>query len=475
MSCRVIFVAFMMLILPKCITLAITIEEIIGLGLPLVEIETDEGLIPTAENADHPNGSSGWSITNVSRVSGRLRVWNDNGELEYDSGSYVEDVSGMVIKLRGNNSARRAQKPYNIKLQHKADLLNRGDDSKYKDKHWLLLKEDNNSLNTPIGFKVNELLGMMWTPAYRFVNVMMNGKYIGVYLLSESVRRNDSARLNIDSETGFLIERDIYWWNTNRWFQTSYVKGQHSRFTFKYPDADEILANRELRIKKAMEDVDYAVLNGNYEDVIDVESFVGWVLGHDILGTSDAGGSNQFYIKKSDDANDKVKMPLLWDFDTSYCTPDEWSMLHDYPASYFKPLFASDNSTFTLSYCRKWFDMSPHFIGNIKEYLDNFVTSKQAEAIDRSRRKEAEVCGLRYESVSQNAADVLQWFISRVCFLDKQIGELAKVNGITAPELKTTIHHDLIDLSGRHISNPRSKGLYIKGGKKWFYSCPASI
>jgi len=45
-------------------------------------------------------------------------------------------------------------------LKKKADLLCRGDEARYKDKNWLLLRNDVMSLSTPIGLKMSEIAGL---------------------------------------------------------------------------------------------------------------------------------------------------------------------------------------------------------------------------------------------------------------------------------------------------------------------------
>ena len=132
------------------------------------------------------------------------------GVIVYDSGNFLKGESGMTIKIRGNTSAYDEKKPYKIKLQKKADLLLRGEDNIYKDKNWLLIKDE--TLNAKMGFKLNELLGFEWTPQYRYVNLVINGNYKGVYMLVEAITRNNKCRLCVDDD-GYIFEYDAYWWN----------------------------------------------------------------------------------------------------------------------------------------------------------------------------------------------------------------------------------------------------------------------
>ena len=182
------------------------LEDIISKGLPVLYIQTVDSEEPTCDYVSAPPGCMGKTIANATKVPGRMIIyqWIDGMDsVLYDSGDYVEDVSGMTIKIRGNTSAYYEKKPYKIKLQKKKDLLFRGDEATYKDKEWLLLKYD--YLLILAGFKVNEMLGLPWTPQLHFVSVVLNDRYRGLYMLCESVKRNPDCRINVDKNSGYIF------------------------------------------------------------------------------------------------------------------------------------------------------------------------------------------------------------------------------------------------------------------------------
>ena len=200
----------------------------------MVEVNTVNREFPHYYSVNAPEGCWGMSITGATKVPGRVTI-SLGDSLLFDSGEYEEDISGMTIKIRGNTSARQPKKPYKIKLQKKADMLRRGD-SRYNDKNWLLLTTL--GVLADVGFRVNSLLGQPWTPAYEHVNLFFNGEWKGVYLLTESVRRNPSCRINVDTD-GFLFEYDPYWWNEDVYVESPTLE-RPMHYTFKYPEPDEI-------------------------------------------------------------------------------------------------------------------------------------------------------------------------------------------------------------------------------------------
>ena len=98
------------------------------------------------------------------------------------------------IRGRGNSTWGPDKKPYKLKLDKKADLLGMG-----SDKHWILLANyyDISMLRNKFTYWLGNVLGLEYTPKCEFVNVVMNGKYLGSYYLSEQVRVGKN-RVNID-------------------------------------------------------------------------------------------------------------------------------------------------------------------------------------------------------------------------------------------------------------------------------------
>lgn len=131
----------------------------------------------------------------------------------------LEDPHKLGIRGRGNASwTYYDKKPYKLKFDKKESLMGMP-----KNKHFALL-------NIPWGafarygnffsFELGKEIGLEWTPSIYPVEVVLNGDYIGLYYLTETVRI-DETRLNIseqsegntDLETigeGWLVEIDNY-------------------------------------------------------------------------------------------------------------------------------------------------------------------------------------------------------------------------------------------------------------------------
>ena len=242
-------------ILPVRSQSTVSLDEVKQAGLHIVEITTLNGEEPQGKNIESPLFPGSYNMIYSNKVPCRIIISKDN-ELLYDSGEYIKKTSGATIRINSNTSAYFSDPlnmPYKIKLEKAADLLNRGNDSKYKDKEWRLLK-DAVSLNTIVGLQVSRILEMEWTASYIPCNVIVNGDYRGCYLLMETMKQNESCRISCDKKTGYIIEKDPYWWKEDKYFSSSWYKDDNVyRWTWKYPNEEDVSNDQETYIKQYIE------------------------------------------------------------------------------------------------------------------------------------------------------------------------------------------------------------------------------
>lgn len=439
-------------------------ENISKIGLPVVSVITLNSEEPVCDYVTHPEGSMGESITNATKVPCRIII-TKNQDILFDSGDYEKNVSGATIKINGNTGAYHDNKPYKIKLQVKEDLLLRGD-KKYKDKEWRLLK-DARTLNTMIGLKMNELIGMPWTPSYMPCNVFINNDYRGCYLLIESVKRNSDSRLNVDENTGFIVERDPYWWNESIYFSTDYFNMSNGyRWTWKYPDEDDVTEEITEYVQSSINRAEKSIKEGNYEQYIDVNSFVSWILAHDILGTWDSGGSNLYLMRY--DNNSLLQMANMWDFDTIFwMNKDSFSRYHTESYDYYFPLlFNNVNTTFLYAYINKWNKIKDIIPQQIIDFIKEFADSEEGKALQLSREYYTKRWNKELTTVSEDVEKVTDWFNNHLPWLDTTINNMSKPTGISTTYLNQNAHSSSIfDIHGKQMNTPQ-KGINIINGKK---------
>ncbi|GAB6982173.1 CotH kinase family protein [Prevotella dentasini] len=444
-------------------------DSVLSLGLPVVLVTTVDAEEPSCEYVSHPEGCIGDGTKNATKVPGRVVVRQGNDVL-FDSGDYLKKESGMTIKIRGNSSAYQDKKSFKIKLEKKGDMLSRGDDKTYKDKNWVLLKNDVLCLNTLIGMKTQELLHRGWTPAVRCVNVVINGDYRGVYMLGEAVERNEKCRIDVDKNNGYVIEEDPYWWNEDVSFAGGYLSDwylDYFKYTFKYPDADELTPEQLSYIKTAVYNLEKSIEDGTYPDYMDVRSFASWLLAHDLLGDNDSAGSNMFLTKYDDTAESKFRMGPLWDFDAIMRMPDIWARIHD--EYYFGRLFGSSNRTFAETYEALWNEITPTFFDEMTAFLQAYPQTEEGKAAERSRQADWDRWAdsnfnPKGGTLAEDVVAAVNWFTARKAFLSSQIATLG-VSTVSAD--KPLRSGEYYNLQGQRVS-PTTKGLLIHNGRKVF-------
>lgn len=436
-------------------------------NVPFLDIRTVGGESPSCEYVSPPEGCWGKGIANATKVPARM-VMTLRGDTIYDSGEYKKGESGLTIKIRGNASAYLDKKGYKLKLQKKADLLRRGNDKLYKDKDWVLLAT--NGLKYSIGLVLGEALGQPWTPASEFVAVRLNDEYLGLYNLAEQVKAGSGSRVNIDEEEGYMVEADLYWWVEDRWFDSSLtVPGL--KYTFKYPDPDEITESQFQYVREDMGRIEDSVADGTFESAISCDSFARWLIGWDILGGGDAGGSNMFLVKR--DAASALEMGPLWDFDSILLTPSDWAAMHKGPFI-FPILLNSSNGAFRRAFVDMWNERGPQAISTVKTWISQIVDSDLmpdlAKIITLERPGEKDFTNedwYEYEVAGfiEERDTYLSWMEEREKWISDNISMYdddsysPAIDEADAPAL-------YYDLHGNLLSQPPANGLYIerKGG-----------
>ena len=403
-----------------------TLDSIKSLGLPLITIETVDGEEPTCERAEPPEGAVGMGITNATKVPGRLLV-TLGGDTLYNSGPYVKDSTGIRVRIRGNSSAWTPKKPYKVKLERKADLLLRGDEERFR---------------LHIGFETSRLIGMEWTPGHRYVNLVMNGDYRGLYLLCESVERNTRCRISTE-KSGFIAESDPYWWNEPLHIPSSLMP--HFGWTLKYPDSDNVTDEELSFATRELERVEKTVMSTGYPSCIDVESWARWLLAHEILGTEDCYGSNIF-VACQDSLGSKARMPVLWDFDSIFQMEGEWSNVHTY-RFFFNRLLSGANYAFREAYRSLWADLHRTVFEGMLSYIDSYAASEEASAVDASMRLDAARWNSGYTCLGDHLDKARAWFRTREEWLDEHIA-----TEVSEP-------YRILDIGNSYTDNYTSSGI----------------
>lgn len=377
-------------------------------NIPIVRIETAGSQEPTCSYVTAPDGLWGMSISDNAYIPAIVSVM--------DQGISAVNCTGQ-LRVRGNTSAYLDKKPFKLKLDRKADLLNRGNDA-IAQEDWVLMPADR-SLSTETAMLVASKCGLSWLPDYTPVNVVINGDWRGCYLLMEAVTAGEN-KVSVGN-TGFIIENNAYWWkDAEVYFRTQHQVEQLA-FTFKYPYASQLEQADIDVICDYMNSCEVAILEDGdrYRAYIDVESFVAWLMTHDIMGSYDAGGSNMFLYKYDLDPNNpnlsKLKMGPVWDFTSAFTTKGDWSSIHKQALLHYDVL--TQKQSFMDDYRTKWQQVSGTLTEDVLIELQTYVHSRD-NGYQKSMELDAECWQTSVADLDQSLTQVQVWMQERIEWMD---------------------------------------------------------
>ena len=269
-------------------------------NLPAIFVELDDGFEQDWINQD-------------TYISGDITV----------TGSEFSDIlkARGAMKGRGNYSWSAPKKPYNIKFDNKTNLLGMG-----AAKKWVLIASywDKTMLRNYITMEMARDVGLQYTTECKLVDLYVNGRYRGNYLLTEKIEIG-AERVNVSEKGGgvlFEIEQPYRHGNGSA-CQLCHEVGSGTHLMYKEPELGDVT---QAYIDKLMGDVnpfldklDASLSKGyaEYSKYIDVQSFVDWYIVNEFTWNHDSAFVTSCYCYY-DTVTGKLAMGPVWDFDTCY-------------------------------------------------------------------------------------------------------------------------------------------------------------
>lgn len=302
--------------------------------LPIIQIDTYGKEIPGDVILSGPGGHTidyTLSETGEETILSKVAVF-DNKE----KNNHIEDApelsSDIRIRIRGNSSRHFEKKGYIIKLITD-DGLNNPQSMMGMDSHheWALHGPylDKTLLRNYICYNLaGDIMG--YSPNVRFCELVLNGEYRGLYLMTETITAGkEGARLSLsvnkkdNSFSGYLLRLDrgsnTELKNINNF--SKYTYKSENKVNIVYPGNDNLtyeladgICDDFSEFEKALYSYDYDSSEFGYEKYIDVDSFVDYFLINEFTSNYDAG-SKSTYIYKGVDG--KLHM-CVWDFNNAF-------------------------------------------------------------------------------------------------------------------------------------------------------------
>ena len=243
-----------------------------------------------------------------------------------DEQDQVTHYDSVEIRGRGNSTWNMSKKPYRIKLHQKERFLGEG---KANTKKWTLLANagDKTLIRNAVTSAMGEFLGMYFNPAYKFVDLNVNGSYYGNYQISDQVdvrkyrvhvKEQDYPLTDESNITGgYLLEADGF--KDGNCFTTSTYSVP---IRIHYPDEDEIAYEQNEYIRQYMRDFERVLRSDDFTDPehgyrrwVDSTSLANWYIATEVSANIDGFYSTYFYKDRDDSL---LYWGPLWDYDIAY-------------------------------------------------------------------------------------------------------------------------------------------------------------
>jgi len=310
--------------MPRLIALAITLacaallaalapaasaQQELRTRLPIVLIEADGPILDDPE------------------VGARMRIVHDpRGGLNRPGGRTVED-GRITIEVRGQSSQRFPKKQFAVEtIDRRGENRNTSLLGLPEENDWVLYAayNDGSLMRNVVAYRAARAVGR-YAARTRHVELVLNGRYHGVYVLMESLKL-DAERVAGPSEDddGFLLE---YTHNSkldrdDRFFRTPVTR---TPIVWDDPERDEMSAARARAIRARVARFERALYSPGFRHPtrgwrahMDEASAVDYVLLYELLRNHDAFAASTFI---HDGGRGRLAMGPLWDFDLSMGNP----------------------------------------------------------------------------------------------------------------------------------------------------------
>lgn len=302
--------------------------------LPIVVIDTDDIPIP-----DEPKITAHMGI-----------IYNGPGQINQVSDSFNLYSGSIGIETRGSSSAMFPQQSYGLETRH-PDSSNRNVSlfGWPSDNDFILHAPytDKSLMRNALTYKLGNELGR-WAPRTQFCEVILNGTYIGVYVLMERIKQNP-GRVHIDKLNfedtlgneitgGYIVKIDkttgggeIAW--TSPYLSQAPGDGQ-IEFQLHDPKLNELHPLQKAYIQDFITDWEIALKissftnpTSGYKAYIDVLSFIDYFLITELSKNIDGYRISTFLHKQRTSEGGKLIAGPLWDYNiawgnVNYCQGD---------------------------------------------------------------------------------------------------------------------------------------------------------
>jgi subtilisin-like proprotein convertase family protein len=417
--------------------------------LPIFVINTNNQAIP-----DEPRIMADMGI-----------IWNGNGNRNYMTNPFNHYNGKVGIETRGASSSTFPKKSYDLELWDvNGNDINMPLLGFPTESDWVLSAQytDKTLMRGMLTFHLYNEMGW-YAPRCRPVEIVINGEYLGVYILMEKVK-SDANRIDIptlqptdisgDQLTGgYILKLDKNSGSSDPGWNSPYLPwptGDSIYINYYYPDGDDIVPQQAAYIQAYVDSFETALIGPNfmhptlgYRAYADINACVDAFIIQELTKSIDAYRKS-FYIYKDKFSNGgKLVMAPIWDYDLTYgnvnfCEGEDyagWQYNFNYICGgdyWLNPFWferMTQDSVFMQQVRCRWEELRGSILNS--NYINTW-TDSTANAINESQGWNFTVWPIMGAYVwpnyyvgqnYQEEVDTLQWWINqRILWLDNNLG-----------------------------------------------------
>ena len=409
--------------------------------LPLVMIETGGKDIPGKPVLDERGHRTGYTTAadGSDRILSTVRIIDRESSNNHPTDEPTLE-SEATIHVHGNSSR------YFDKLSYKLKLLDGDGNSNALSvmgmaahSEWVLHGPylDKTLIRNYMWYNIGGEI-MSYSPNVRFCEVLINGEYEGVYVMTETVTAGDNGsrlQLSVDKKdstySGYLLRMDrTSEMDIENFTQYAYRLNKTSGINIEYPGRKNLTPELATSITKDFSSFEKAIYSYDfdndaygYKKLIDIDSFVDYFIINELTANYDAG-SYSTYIYKGKDGRFRM---CIWDFNNACDNYQEQAIKTDDFRMINIPWFwmLVKNEEFTDRIIERYRGLRKGVLSD--EYLDRYIDETIAYLGDAIRRND-ERWGTSYsdDSLMSPAERNLHSYDSAVAQLRSFIHERTK-------------------------------------------------
>ena len=289
-----------------------------GFNLPIILIDTYGVEIP-----DEP------------RIPASMGIINNESGINYIDDPFNDFDGSITIERRGNSSQWQGKTPYRFET-----VDDEGENSNVEllgmpaENDWVLYApwQDKTMIRNVLTYQLSNEMGR-YASRSRHVELYLNDEYRGIYVLMEKIKRDgnrvDISKLNPDEITGddvtggYILKFDWFYTGDN-------IGGFESEFddmiyNYHYPKPSDIVPEQEAYIEEYINEfetimmgTDYTNDSTGYPSIMNVESFVDFILLQELAKNVDAYRLSTYIYKDKESIDNRLTAGPVWDFNHGF-------------------------------------------------------------------------------------------------------------------------------------------------------------